>query len=112
MAYFTADELQNRIGKGDFSATTFPTTTMVTDMATELSAMWDGLAQQTEGTETPDEFVKQACLSAAVYQVGQMRAGEPIDPLKQQEIMKNFMNPVKKTTLHYSQDYPDSTGEW
>ena len=113
MAYFTVDELQNRMGGPDFSATSTPTSTNVTDMATELSAMWDGLARQTEGTETPDEDVKQACLAAAMYQVGQIRKGEPIDPLIQIKIFKQFMAAdVRKTTLHYEQVYPDSTGEW
>ena len=85
---------------------------MVTDMATEISAMWDGLMQQTEGTETPDEYVKQACLAAAVYQVGQLRAGEPVDPEKQIRILKEFMKPIKTTTLYYNQDYPNSDGTW
>lgn len=113
MGYFTASELQNRIGGGDFSTTTFPTTTMVTDMSTELSAMWDGLAQQTEGSETPDEFVKQACLAAAVYQVGQLRANLPIDPEKQMRIMTSFLgSTTSKTKMSYTQKYPESTGEW
>ena len=111
MAYFTAEELQNRLGGGDFSATTFPTTTMDTDMATELSAMWDGLMVQTEGAETPIENVKQACLAAAVYQVGQLRAGEPIDPEKQIRIMLQFVTTKKPRPSFYVLS-PDSTGSW
>ena len=111
MAYFSVDELQNRLGMGDFSATTFPTTTMVTDMSVEISAMWDGLAQQTEGSETPTEDVKQACLAAAVYQVGQIRAGEPIDPEKQIRIMQSFMK-FKQARPSFKVLSPDSTGSW
>jgi hypothetical protein len=111
MAYFSADELQNRLGGPDFSATSTPTTTNVTDMSVELSAMWDGLVHQTEGDETPLEYVKQACMAAAVYQVGQMRKGEPIDPLIQIQIMREFMrSPTDQ--LFFDQPYPKITGEW
>ncbi len=112
MAYFTADELQNRMGGGDFTSDSFPTTTMVTDMSVELSAMWDGLAQQTEGTETPAEYVKQACMATAVYQIGQMRKNEPIDPEKQIRIMKQFMTGAANERMSYSQQYPKISGTW
>jgi hypothetical protein len=99
------------MGGPDFSATSVPTTTNVTDMSTELSAMWDGLVHQTEGDETPLEYVKQACLAAAVYQVGQIRAGEPIDVLVQINIMREFMKSPTDQMV-YDQQYPKSTGEW
>ena len=111
MAYFTVEELQNRLGGPDFSATSVPTTTNITDMAQELSAMWDGLVHQTEGDETPLEYVRQACLAAAVYQVGMIRKGEPIDPLIQITIMKSFIaSPTDQ--LSYTQEYPSITGKW
>ena len=112
-AYFSTTELQDRLGGGDFTATSIPDTTTAVDMATEISNMWDGLARQTVGAETPDEDVTQACLSAAVYQVGQMRAGEPIDQLVQIKIMKEFMGATGDAgTLFYDNQYPSSTGKW
>jgi len=111
--YFNAGDLQDRMGGGDFSGTTFPTSTMVGDMAGGISNMWDGLARQAVGSETPDEDVVQACLSAAVYQVGQIRAGEPIDQLVQIKIMMSFMGPTGDAdTLFYYNQYPKTSGKW
>ena len=114
MAYFTEEELEAATGQ-KFTATSLlkgDTETQVDDLATELSNRFDGLMQQAVGSETPDEYVTQACLGAAVYVVGQIYAGEPIDVEKQDRLLKQFMTPIKKTTLYYSQDYPDSTGDW
>lgn len=112
MAYFTEAELEARTGMS-FTTTTTLTSTQIGTMATEISAMFDGLLQQTEGTETPDEYVKQACLSCAQYTVNMIYAGEPVDPLVQIKILKEFMKPVEgKTTLYYTQQYPYNTGEW
>ena len=112
MAYFTEAELEARTGKS-FTTTSLITSTQIGTMATEISALFDGLMQQTEGTETPDEYVKQACLSCAQYTVEQIYSGEPVDPLKQIQIIKEFMKPVSgKTTLFYDQQYVDTDGEW
>lgn len=111
MAYFTEAELESRMGML-FTATTAVTSTQIGTMATEISAMFDGLMQQTEGTETPDEYVKQACLSCAHYTVNQIYAGEPIDPEKQISILRAFMKPIKTASLYYHQDYPNSDGTW
>lgn len=108
--YFTETELEGHMGIL-FSATSTPDTTAIGILAQEISNMYDGLAQQAVGTEIPDEYVTQACLSCAVYTVGQIMAGEPIDPEKQFRIIKEFL---KKTTtqLHYEQSYPQSSGRW
>jgi len=111
MAYFTEDELEDLTAKA-FTATSLITTTQIGDMATELSNRFDGLMQQAVGSETPDEYVTQACLGAAMYTVDQIYAGEPVDPLQVDKLLKAFMTPIKKTTLYYSQDYPDATGKW
>ncbi len=112
--YFTIDELEDRMGAGDFSATTFPNDTGVGVMVTQISEMWDGFAHQTAGAEAlATETVTQACISAAVYQVGQMRAGEPVDPEKQISIFKAAVGETgETTTLTYTQSYPDSGGNW
>ena len=109
--YFTEAELEALTGKA-FTASSLVTTTQIGVMAQEISNMFDGLMQQSVGSETPDEYVTQACLSCAVYTIGQIYAGEPIDPEKQARLLKQFMTPIKKTSLYYSQDYPDSTGDW
>lgn len=112
MAYFTEAGLEALTGD-TYTATSFPTTTQIGIFATEISAMWDGLARQTEGTETPDEYVTQACLACAVYTINMIKAAEPIDPLIQIKIMKEFLvTDLKKSNLHYEQAYPDSTGNW
>ena len=74
--------------------------------------MFDGFMQQSTGSETPDEYVTQACLACAVYTVGQIKAGEPIDPEKQARLLKQFMRPINKTMLYFSTDYPDVDGTW
>ena len=114
MAYFTAEELQNRMGSGDFSATSLPDTTMVGDMATEVSAMLDGLVGQDEGDYTPTEQQRQACISAAVYQVDQIRAGEPVDPEVQIRIIQKSILGIstKKPRTSWYVSSPDVTGEW
>lgn len=111
MAYFTEEELEAATGKA-FTASSRMTTTQITAFAQEISNMFDALMQQSVGSETPDEYVTQACLACGVYTIGQIYAGEPIDPEKQARLLKQFMTPIKKTSLYYSQDYPDSTGEW
>ena len=95
--YADHSELEDRMGIEDFSNETIPTADQVDAMFTELSAMWDGLARQTEGTETPAEYVKQAVLSAGVYQVEQIRFGSPIDVSEQMKIMKGFLTTNIKT---------------
>jgi hypothetical protein len=110
MAYFTEAELEARTGR-EFSASSTITSTMIGTMATEISAMWDGLAQQTEGTETPDEYVKQACLSAAAYNVDKIMKNEVPDQLVMIRIMKEFLK-TTKTQLFYDQQYTSSTWEW
>lgn len=112
-AYATHSELEDRMGIEDFSNETIPTDTQVDAMFTELSAMWDGLSRQAEGTETPAEYVKQAVLSAGVYQIEQIRFGSPVDVREQMKIMKEFLTTnIKSTTTHYEQTYPDSSGKW
>lgn len=115
--YFTQEDLEDRLGGPDFSATSTPTNTNIDDMVVLLSAMWDGLHHQAadaEGTgaATP-EYVRHACISAAVYQVGQLRKGEPIDPGVQIKIMKEFMgDPSVSEHLSYTQTYPQISGKW
>lgn len=110
--YFTEAELE-ALTADTYTGTSFPTTTQIGVLATEISNMFDAFMQQAIGSETPDEYVTQACLACAVYTVGQIKAGEPIDPEKQERILKKFMIPIgAKTTLHYSQDYPNSDGTW
>ena len=46
-----------------------------------------------------------------MYQVGQIRKGEPIDVLVQIRIMKEFMSSANQS-LSYTQSYPESSGEW
>jgi hypothetical protein len=112
MAYFTEAELESRTGKV-FSATSLVSSTQIGLMATEISAMWDGWAHQTEGTETPSETVKQACLSCAHYTIDQIYAGETVDPIKQYAVFKAAVGATGETaTLYYTQSYPDSAGEW
>jgi hypothetical protein len=112
MAYFSEAELEARTGKV-FSVTSLLTSTQIGTMATEISALFDGLMDQTEGTETPSERIKQACLSCAHYTVDQIYAGEPVDPEKQIRILRNFLGPTGHTSsFYYSQDYPESTGDW
>ena len=112
MAYFTEAELEARMQQA-FTTTSIPTSTQIGTLATEISALFDGVMQQTEGTETPDEYVKQCCLSVAQYTVDMIQSGEPIDPEKQIRIIKEFMKaPGGKTTLYYAQEYPNRTGEW
>ena len=111
MAYFTEAELEARMQIG-FSATSNPTSTQIGTLATEISALYDGLAQQTEGSETPDEYVKQACLSCAHYTVQQIMAGEPVDAIEQIRIIKQFLQPITNTMLFYDQQYPNSDGTW
>jgi hypothetical protein len=74
--------------------------------------MWDGLAQQTVGAETPDEYVTQGCLAAAAYTVGQIYKGEPIDPDKQIRLMKQFMTGAASARMSYTQENPDVDGTW
>ena len=110
MAYFTEAELESHMLMA-FSASTNPTSTQIGLFATEISAMYDGLAAQTEGTETPDEQVKQACLAVATYRVSRIQHGEPIDTPGEINIFKNFMKSTK-TQLFYDQQYPTSAGDW
>ena len=109
--YFTETELEGVMMMA-FTTTSLPTSTQIGVLATEISNMFDGLMQQAVGSETPDEYVTQACIGCAVYTVGQRIAGEPIDPEKQADLLKRFMVPIKQTTLYYEQTYPDSTGKW
>ena len=111
MAYFTEAELEGLTGKA-FTATSLVTTTQITALAQEISNTFDALMQQTVGSETPDEFVTQACLAAAVYTIGQIYAGEPVDPIEQAKKLKYYMTPIKGVNTSYSQEQPDSTGEW
>ena len=108
--YFTEAELEGHMGIL-FTTTSTPDTTAIGIMATEISNMYDGLAQQAVGTETPDEFVTQACLSCATYTVGQIMAGLPIDPEKQIRIIKSFLKKTK-TQFFYAQNYPSASGKW
>lgn len=112
--YFSVDELEDRLGEGDFGTYTNPTDTMAGVMVTQICNMWDGFAHQAAGAETIDtETVKQACISAAVYQIGQMRAGETIDTEKQYAIFRAAVGPTGETsTLFYDQQYPSSGGKW
>lgn len=109
--YFTEAELEGHMGIL-FSATSTPDTTAVGILAQEISNMYDGLNLQAVGTETPDEHVTQACLSCAVYTVGQIIAGETIDPEKQIRIMKQFMTSTSKQKMSYTQTYPKISGKW
>ena len=112
MAYFTEAELEARTGKL-FSATSLLSSTQIGTLATEISALFDGLMDQTEGTETPSEKVKQACLSCAHYTVDMIYEGESVDPEKQISILRSFMGPTGHTSvLHYDQTYPSSSGKW
>ena len=111
MAYFTEEELEALTGHA-YTDKSFPTTTQIGVLATEISNMFDGLMQQAVGSETPDEYVTQACLGCAVYTVGQIVAGEAIDPEKQARLLRLFMAPIKKTSLYYEQKYPGTDGQW
>jgi hypothetical protein len=105
-------DLEDKMGIEDFSTTTIPTATQVDSMLEELSAMWDGLAQQTEDIETPTEHVKQAILAAGQYQVDQIRIGEPVDQLVIIKIFKQFMVFHSKDYSFYDQQYAYNTGKW
>ena len=109
--YFTEAELE-AVMMMAFTATSTPTTTQIGVLATEISNMFDALMQQAVGSETPDEYVTQACIGCAVYTVGQRIAGEPIDPEKQADLLKRFMTPIKQTMLYYEQKYPGTDGQW
>ena len=109
--YFTEAELEALTGKA-FTTNTFLNSVQIGLMATEISNMFDGFMQQATGSETPDEFVTQACLACAVYTIGQIYAGEPIDPEKQARLLKQFMIPIKGVNSSYSQEYPQVTGKW
>ena len=114
MAYFTEEELEAATGK-TFTATSLmkgDAETQVDELVQEISNMFDALMQQTVGSETPDEYVTQACLACGVYTIGQIYAGEPIDPEKQARLLKQFMTPIKKTSLYYEQKYPGTDGQW
>lgn len=108
--YFTEAELEALTGKA-FTTTSLMTTTQIGVFATEISNMFDGFMQQAIGSETPDEYVTQACLACAVYTIGQIYAGEPIDPLMQEKLLKQFMVPFGKQ-MSYGQEYPKNTGSW
>lgn len=113
--YFTQEDLEDRLAGPDFSATSTPTATNIDDMVVILSAMWDGLNHQAadaEGTgaSTP-EYVSQACITAAVYQVEMIRAGQPVDPQAQIAIMEKFLqSPTDQ--LFFDQQYPNIDGTW
>ena len=109
--YVDHNDVEEAIGGPDFGTTSTPTATNVDDMAIGLGRMWDGLADQAALSETPDQFVKAAIVAACVYQVGQIRKGEPIDVLVQIRIMKEFMSSANQS-LSYTQSYPESSGEW
>ena len=110
MAYFTEAELEALTAK-TFTTLSKVSTIQIGLMATEISNMFDGFMQQSTGSETPDEYVTHACLACAVYTIGQIYAGEPIDPLMQEKLLKQFMVPFGKQ-MSYGQEYPDSTGSW
>lgn len=110
MAYFTEAELESHMGI-TISGTTEPNSTQIGLMATEISAMYDGLAQQTEGDETPDEYVKQACLMVASFRVGRIRKGLTPDPVIEMDIIQKFLKKTP-TQLHYNQVYPSRSGKW
>jgi hypothetical protein len=110
MAYFNELELESHMGR-TFTATSRLTSTQIGYIATEISAMYDGLAQQTEGTETPDEYVKQACLAVASYRIDRIYNNEKSDPLTEIKIIKEFLK-KSKTQLFYDQQYAYNTGEW
>jgi hypothetical protein len=110
MPYFTEAELESFMLQSFASG--IPTSAQVTALTTEISNRFDALMQQSVGSETPDEYVTQACLGAAAYVVGQHQAGEPIDAEKVDRLLRQFMVPIKKTSLYYEQAYPDSDGTW
>ena len=111
MVYATHADLEDKMAVPDFGTSSIPTAEQVDAMLIELGAMWDGLSHQAEGVETPDEFVIQAVLAAGMYQVNQIRLGEPIDQQVQINLMKQFLaSPTSQ--LFFDQQYPKITGEW
>jgi hypothetical protein len=117
MVYATEAELEAimLVPTTFFGAATPITTTMVTAILTQYSALLDGLTGNTEanfGTDTTcPEWVKQAVLATSAARIEAYYNNEAFTPEDAERVMKKYVH-LRDTDLRpsFSQKIPSSVG--